>query len=263
MNSQKRYLLFSYLLIGLFCFFGSNIDRVERAQFLGKTIFFPVFFAVNEYKTMKKLVHENKNQQLLIGDLIVKTIKQETLLNKYRNSKIDFTTPDSTFVLADVVGFSGDFFGRTIIISKGLFHGVRANNPVFATKGIVGKVIVAYQNFSVILPLDHPSFKLAVLNKNSGVQGILVVDVYSTIAMSYMRFGSHIAVGDTIITSNLSHIFPAFYPVGSVVRLEESSDALYLRAVIEPFNDIKNLQHVYVLLKDDVIIDNVDIETNY
>ncbi|MCL1827611.1 MAG: rod shape-determining protein MreC, partial [Candidatus Cloacimonetes bacterium] len=199
----------------------------------------------------------------LIGELMVKNIKQETLLNKFRDGKIDFAMIDTTIVLADVVGFSGDFFGRTIIISKGLIHGVRANNPVFASKGIVGKVIIAYQNFSVILPLDHPNFKIAVLNKNSGVQGILTVDMYSTIAMSYMRFGSHIAVGDTIVTSNLSHIFPANYPVGSIIRLEESTDALYLRAVMKPFNEISNLQHVYVLLKEDLVIDEIDIETNY
>ena len=263
MTPKKRYLLFTYLLLGLFCFFGSYPDRIIRAQFLGKTIFLPILFSVNEYKTIYKLREENRTQQYIIGDLTVKNIIQQTQLNKLRNTRIEFPTADTSYILADVIGFSGDFFGRTIIISKGLYHGVQADNPVFASKGIVGKVIVPYQNFSVVLPLDHPSFKLAVLNKNSGVQGILVVDVFSTIAMSYMRFGSHIAVGDTIVTSNLSHIFPANYPVGSIVRLEESSDALYLRAVVEPFNDIRNLQNVYVLLKDNIIIDEIDIETDY
>jgi rod shape-determining protein MreC len=195
--------------------------------------------------------------------LIIQNIEKETKLSKYINSKIDFAMTDTTYVLADVIGFSGDFFGRTIIISKGLMDGVRLDNPVFSSQGIVGKVIAAYQNFSVVLPLNHPNFKLAVLNKNSGVQGILIADIYANVAMSYMRFGSHIAIGDTIVTSNLSHIFPANYPVGSIIRLEESSDALYLRAVVEPFNNVRNLQNVYVLLKEKVVINEIDIETDY
>ena len=263
MNPRQRYLLFTYLLVGLFLFFGNYTDRIARAQFLGKTIYFPILFSVNEFRTIGKLREENQKHLNQIGDLLVRYNDQKTQLDKYRDSRIDFTTADTTYVLADVVGFSGDFFGRTIIISKGLYHGIRADNPVFASRGIVGKVIVAHQNFSVVLPLDHPNFKLAVLNKNSGVQGILVVDIYSTIAMSYMRFGSHIAVGDTIVTSNLSHIFPANYPVGSIVRLEESTDALYLRAIVEPFHDIRNLQNVFVLLKDNIAIEGIDIETDY
>jgi rod shape-determining protein MreC len=111
--------------------------------------------------------------------------------------------------------------------------------------------------------LNHSNFKLAVLNKNSGVQGILVADIYSNIAISYLRFGANIAVGDTIVTSNLSHIFPPNYPVGRIVRLEESIDALYLRGIIEPFNDIQNLQNVFVLLRERREVGEVDVETDY
>ena len=262
-SQQKRYLLFAYLLIGLFFFFGNYQDRVARAQFLGKTIYFPFTYTINEIKSIRKLKHENRNQQLIIADLLLKNIEQETKLNKLHNSKIDFAISDTLFVLADVIGFSGSFFGRTIIVSKGLKHGVSIDNPVFSSKGIVGKVIVAYQNFSIVLPLNHSNFKLAVLNKNSGVQGILDSDIYSNVAMSYMKFGANIAIGDTIVTSNLSQIFPANFPVGKVVRLEESSEGLYLKAIIEPFNNIRNLQNVYILLREKKEFDEIKIETDY
>jgi len=263
---RKNRLLIIYLLLGLFLFFGSYNDRIVRAQFLGKTIYFPMTFLVNEFKVIKKLREDNKNLRFQIGDLLIKIRDQETKLIKYHNSIIEFEPADSTYVFADVIGFSGDFFGRTILVSKGYRDGVRKDSPVFSSNGIVGKVIVAYNNFSVVLPINHSSFKLAVLNKNSGVQGILVADVYANIAMEYLKFSSNISVGDTVVTSNLSMVFPANYPVGHIVRLEESQDALYFRALIQPFNNIGNLQNVYILLREhrDMGSDATDLEiVNY
>jgi len=246
---RKNKLLITYFLLGLFLFFGSHKDRIGRAQFLGQTIYFPLTFFVNEYKGIKKLREDNNTLRYRIGDLLVKLNDQETKLIKYKNYHIDFATTDSTYVFADVIGFSGDFFGRTILVSKGFRDGVRKDAPVFSSDGIVGKVIVPFNNFSVVLPINHPSFKLAVLNKNSGVQGILMADVYTNIVMEYLKFSSNISVGDTIVTSNLSMIFPANYPVGHVVRLEESADALYFRAIVQSFNNISNIQNVYILLR--------------
>jgi len=247
---KNNKLLIIYLLLGLSLFFGSYKDRIGRASFLGRTIYFPLTFFVNEYKSMQKLREDNRVLRSRIGDLLVKINNQETQLTKYKNYHIDFATADSTYIFADVIGFSGDFFGRTILVSKGLQDGIKKDAPVFSSNGIIGKVIVPYQNFSVVLPINHASFKLAVLNKNSGVQGILMADVYANIVMEYLKFSSNISVGDTVVTSNLSMIFPANYPVGYITRLEESADALYFRAIVQPFNNISDIQNVYILLRE-------------
>jgi len=262
-TTRKRYLLFSYLFIAIFLFFGNYQDRLHRAAFLGRTLYAPITFSVREYKSMNQLREENRSQQTKIAELILRNVGQETMLAMYEQSILGFTIPDSPFVLASILGFSGNYIGRTIVIDKGLAHGIQIDDPVFSSNGIVGKVITPYQNFSVILPIDNNSFKLAVLNKNTGVQGILVSDIDSKIAMSFLRFGSNIAVGDTIVTSNLSQIFPPNFPVGRIIRLEESSDAIYFSAVLEPFSNINNLQSVFVLLKDKQVIDGIDIETGY
>ena len=262
-NTKKRYLLFVYLFIGIFLFFGSYQDRLDRAAFLGRTIYFPFTVSLREFKTNNQLRELNNNQQLLIGELVLKNINQETNLNTLLQSNIDFPVQDTTFILAKVVGFSGDFFGRTIVVDRGLIHGVTIDSPVFSSKGVVGKVITANQNFSVVLPLNHTNFMLAVLNKNKGVQGILVSDIYSNVAMSFLRFGSNISVGDTLVTSNLSQIFPPNFPVGRIVRLEESTDSIYFRAVVNPFSDIDNLQNVFILLRENQFLHDIDIVTGY
>jgi len=255
---NNKYFFITYLLLGLVLFIGNNQSRIKKANLLSKTIFYPLIYTVNEYKTFNLLKIENLEQKKTIGELIIKKNELETRLLKHQNSRIDFPVADTNYVLADVIGYAGNFFGRTIVVGKGQIHGVEVENPVFSTRGIVGKVIASYLNYSIILPINHPTFRLAVANKNSGVQGILLADIYGNIAMSYMRFGSNIAIGDTVVTSNLSYVFPANYPVGSITRLEESADALYLKAIIQPFNDVRNLQNVYVLLKTQIDLGNIE-----
>ena len=261
---MKKYrYFFLYISVALFLFFGSYQDRILRAQFIGRTIFFPLTYSVNEFRYIRKLLAINREQQLTIGSQVLKIIDQETKLQKFKNSKIEFAISDTTYVFADVIGFSGDFFGRTLVVSKGLRDGVREDNPVFSSYGIVGKVVVAYHNFSIVLPLNHANYRMAVVDKNSGVQGVLMADIYSNIAMEYLKFGSNISVGDTLVTSNLSQIFPSNFPVGRVVRLEESSNSLYFRAVVQPFNDVSNLQNVFILLSMKKDLHEIDIDTDY
>lgn len=256
----SKYLFFSLLIISFVLFFGDYQDRLSRADFLSRTVYYPFTYALNQIKTVRQLKNDIEDAKITIAGLMLENIAYETKLSKYRSSDIDFDIREYDFIMADVIGFSGNFLGRTIVINKGLMHGVKVDNPVFSSAGVVGKIVLAYQNFSIVLPLNHPTFKVAVLNKNSGTQGILESDIYSKTSISYMRFGSNIAVGDTIVTSNLSQIFPSHFPVGRVASLEESSDALYLKGVISPFSDILNLQTVFVLLKENTDKIDVDME---
>jgi rod shape-determining protein MreC len=262
---MKKYWLFvTYILIGLFLFVGSFQDRVKRAQFLGKTVFYPFTYPINEFKLFRALKEENFRLQQTIGNQILTIVNQETKLQKFENSVIEFEVSDkeANYIFADVIGFSGDFFGRTIVVSKGIKDGVKQDDPVFASHGIVGKVIIAHQNFSLVLPISHYNFKLAVYNKNTGEQGILVSDIYANVAMEYMKMGSINTVGDTIVTSNLSSIFPPNFPVGKITRLAHPSDYLSSRAIIQPFTNISNIRNVYIINRKEVEIneDNPDFE---
>lgn len=64
------------------------------------------------------------------------------------------------------------------------------------------------------------------MDKDTGVQGILQADLNGKIYMNMIKIGSQISVGDTIVTSNLSDLYPKSYPVGMVSRIHESQDYL-------------------------------------
>ena len=61
-----------------------------------------------------------------------------------------------------------------------------------------------------------------------------------------------IAVGDSVITSGFSSIFPANIPVGTInsFRLNDTKDLYVID--LKLFNDMTNLEHVYIIKNTDI-----------
>jgi len=87
------------------------------------------------------------------------------------------------------------------------------------------------------------------MDRNTNVQGVLQSDLFGNVYMNMIKLGSQISIGDTVVTSNLSRLFPKGYPVGKISRIKESQDNLFLSAQIVPFTLVENLEHVFILKK--------------
>lgn len=153
----------------------------------------------------------------------------------------------NNFETCEVIGYSGAFQQRNLIVNKGSLRGIKPESAVVSATGIVGKVINVAQTYCVVMPFSNPDFQMPVMNRNTSVQGILQSDIRGSVSMNMIKIGSQISVGDTIVTSNLSQLYPKAYPVGTVLRIKESSDNLFISAEISPFTLVENLEHVFVL----------------
>jgi rod shape-determining protein MreC len=54
-------------------------------------------------------------------------------------------------------------------------------------------------------------------------------------------------MGDTVVTSGFSSIFPADIPVGRIQNLEESEDGLFYRAKVELFVDFSAVSNLFIV----------------
>ena len=67
--------------------------------------------------------------------------------------------------------------------------------------------------------------------------------------MEYIDGDAEIMVGDEIVTSHLSDIYPEGLAIGKVLEIETDTNGLTKYAVIEPYVDLKHLDTVLVLDK--------------
>ncbi|MBQ8733455.1 MAG: rod shape-determining protein MreC, partial [Anaerotignum sp.] len=71
--------------------------------------------------------------------------------------------------------------------------------------------------------------------------------------MEYIDAQADIMVGDEIVTSHLSDIYPAGLAIGKVLELETDTNGLTKYAVIQPYVDLKHLDTILVIDKNSVV----------
>lgn len=227
---------------------GSTETRVTRASWLGRTVFFPFMHSMSVLKSNRELKQELTTLRKQLAEQTIRNLWMKNKLKEYTTStSISFDTGGVGFVIAEVIGYSGQFQQRNLIVNKGLNQGIRQDSPVVSASGIVGKVVNAADTYCVVLPFSNPQFQLPVMDSSTSVQGIMQSNLSGRIEMSMIKLGSEISVGDTIVTSNLSRLFPKGYPVGTVARIKESQDNLFISAELDPFTLVENLEHVFVI----------------
>ena len=156
---------------------------------------------------------------------------------------------DYPIVTARVVGHNPGRFLTTMVINRGVEHGVKENMPVFSMNGLVGKISKSTKNHSRVQLLVDPNLKLSVMDRRTRVVGCLEsMDGRRLTAMIPTHAGVH--AGDTLVTSGLGGIFPKGIPVGTVKEIRKSDLDVMCQMDVNPFQEFSILEEVFVMEKE-------------
>lgn len=166
-----------------------------------------------------------------------------------------FTKPSSSgfhYKTATVVNNSLNKVNNYITIDKGVSDGVYSEMGVFNEKGVVGIVYQASDHYSIVIPLLNSKSNINCRVKGSESFCALQWDGNDT-RYSYLVDLPRYAVfqmGDTVVTSGFSSIFPADIPVGRICNLEDAEDGLFYRAKVELFVDFSAVSNLFIVGND-------------
>ncbi len=136
-----------------------------------------------------------------------------------------------------------------ITLDKGRADGVRADMGVAGGNGVVGIVFMTSERYSVVIPILSSKSSISVAVKNRGSFGNMGWNGGATDMADVMDIPRYAAleVGDTVLTSGYSSIFPAGIMVGRVVGISDSSDGLSYSARVRLSTDFSCLRDVCVI----------------
>ena len=152
-------------------------------------------------------------------------------------------------VPARVVSSSLDRLNNFITIDKGEADGVKKDMGVVCGTGIVGIVYLTSAHYSVVIPVLNSKSNISCSIRGRGYFGYLhwmggVPDeAYLDDVPRHARF----RIGDVIVTSGYSSVFPPGMLVGKVMRVYNSSNGLSFRLRIKLTTDFGNLRDVCVI----------------
>ncbi len=164
-----------------------------------------------------------------------------------RRQQILFDTLQT--IPAKVVGNSVHRVNNMMTIDKGEADGVKPDMGVACGTGVVGIVYLTSAHYSVVLPVLNEKSNISCAIQGRGYFGYLhwnggLTDVaYVDDVPRHAKF----ELGDTIITSGYSSVFPGGLMVGTVTEQLDSRDGLSYRLKVQLTTDYAQLRNVNVI----------------
>lgn len=152
---------------------------------------------------------------------------------------------------ANVIAKDPGNWYETFYIDKGNKEGLSTNMIVLAQSGLVGRITETSAKFCKIISIIDD--RSSVPAKNARTDDVGIVKGDSTLRrdglckMEYIDADAEIIVGDEIVTSQLSNIYPPGITIGVIKEIKTNSDGLTKQALIEPVVDFKHIETVLVM----------------
>ncbi|MDC0231094.1 rod shape-determining protein MreC [Aureispira] len=154
-----------------------------------------------------------------------------------------------------------------LTINRGTRQGLSPNSGVLNGdgKGIVGIATKLSDNFSVVMSVLNIDVRISAKILRNNYFGVMVWDGHDSRYMTLESVPKHaiVHIGDTIVTSGYSTIFPEGVLIGTIESFFKPPGLNFYTIRVALFNDMNQTQYVYVvnnLLKDEVL--NLEGETN-
>lgn len=157
-------------------------------------------------------------------------------------------------VSASIIGTtsgSGNF-DPVLTIDKGSESGIAVSMPVIAPEGIVGQITEVWNGGANVQVFSDPEFAVGVQTPGHpggpATTGIASGSAGTHNLTVEFAAGTKVRIGDPIVTSAQSTLFPAGLPVGTITSVTIQPGNTGVNATIKPYVNISELQHVTVLL---------------
>lgn len=154
-----------------------------------------------------------------------------------------------SYISAKVVNSSVNKQRNFLTINAGKNQGVEADMAVMAPDGIVGLITDVSANFSSAMSILHKDVRVNCQLKKDGSYGPLIWNGsdYRYCSLTDIPTHAKMQKGDTVVTSELSGIFPEGIMVGTIESFEKKENESYYTIKVRLRADLKKVNHVYII----------------
>ncbi len=190
------------------------------------------------------LKHENEELRAKLGGLSELKLENERL-----NKLLDFRhSTNMELLAAKVIARDLSLDHTSIRINRGTRHGLKKLQGVITVEGVVGYVLKAESDSSLVIVLNDRSSAIDAIVQRTRARGLVSGKNLSTCRLRYLERADDVAPGDMIVTSGLEGYFPKGFPIGKLTSVRKTDFGISQEAEIQPVVNATNLEEVFVVL---------------
>jgi rod shape-determining protein MreC len=179
--------------------------------------------------------------------------KLQTLIRnqeKYPVNRPDTVdAPAYIFTSAKVISNSSNKQFNYITLNKGSRQGIKPDMGIINDEGVVGVITNVSQNYSTGLSLLNKRLSIPAKITKNNYFGALVWDGEhaNTADLKEIPFHITVNVGDTVVTSGYSNIFPEGIMIGTIKEYDVESGTNFFNIKVELSTNFRTLKYVEVV----------------
>jgi len=200
-----------------------------------------------ENSDLRRQLLEVSIENQRIQESMLENIRLRRLLKFKEEHKIDA-------VAANVIGFGQEQTIRSLVLDVGEKEGIAKNMVVVTEKGLVGKILDAEPEQSHAQILMDRNALVSVRLQKSRETGVIGWSGNLWLDLNYIPKDINVEVGELVITSGLSQIYPEGIKVGLVGEVEENKYELFKKIKVKPAVEFNKLEEVFVLTSSDSLM---------
>ncbi|MBI5404503.1 MAG: rod shape-determining protein MreC [Ignavibacteriae bacterium] len=246
----KEYITLAVLIvISLILIFLNDNPQIRFLRAAALTSFGTVESGISAIPNVFDMERENKqlreNNIKLANEIA--SLKESKLENIRLTRLLNFKDKNTLGVVSGkIINKSLLQTRNTITLNVGESDSVAINMPVITDAGLVGRIVATSRNYSIAQILYNKDMRITVKVQRNRLDGILSYDGVSSVTVANIQKSADVNVGDVIITSEYSNIYPAGIPIGTVTETG-NLDNLFKKVVVTPLVDFSVLEEVFIL----------------
>lgn len=227
-----------------------NYNSFQRARYLNTSNavsgrVYATFSSITQYF---ELATVNRN-------ISEENVRLRNTIDRYQNlvgdSVLVQEQVDSTFsfISARIINNSVNKQQNYITLNKGRKDGIKSDQGIISSQGVVGIVTNVSESFSMGLSVLNPRWSVSAKLKKSGFYGSLIWDGkdYREVELREIPFHIDLAVGDTVVTSGYSSVFPEGLMIGTISDFSQPAGENYYVIKVALAADLKSATYVEVI----------------
>lgn len=251
----RYYLLFIFLSLETFSFYliyhtkhYNQVAYLNVANGISGKIY-ATYTGINDYLYLRRF-----SDSLVVENA---ALRNQLLDSKYPTGSVLGTANDSSsknvqhydFLTARVIRNSVNEASNLIYLDRGAEQGVQKQMGVINANGIVGQVIAVTEHYAAVMSVLNKDFKVSAKFKKNDFFGNLHWNGINSTSATLEDIPKHVPVkvGDTLVTSGFSQIFPRNVLIGKVNSVKMQPEKNFLDISVSLSTNFGNLNYVYIV----------------
>lgn len=227
-----------------------NYNSFQRASFLNSSNAVTATI-YNSYTSVVQYFHLAK----VNADLSAENAQLRNILDLYQDVPLDSTLNRSkrdtsfNFISAKIINNSVNRQQNYITLNKGRKDGIKPDQGIISSNGIVGIVTNVSESYAMGLSVLNPRWSVSAKLKKSGYYGSLTWNGkdYQHVDLNEIPFHVELELGDTVVTSGYSSVFPEGIMVGTIASFTRPEGENYYTIDVLLSENLKSVAYVEVI----------------